>query len=158
MSTITVERTSPKVATVTFANPPVNVIIPETVAALRDAVTELADDPQAHVVIFVSSTDGFDFNHFDLKQAGHFPIQPDGTPTWVDLVVRLSKAPFVSIAKIRGRTRGGGDELALACDLRYASAELGSFGHPEVGTGILPGGGAGETVYRGSSAATAALW
>ena len=38
----------------------------------------------------------------------------DSMPAWVDLVVRLSKAPFISIASIRGRTRGGGNELALA--------------------------------------------
>jgi enoyl-CoA hydratase/carnithine racemase len=41
-------------------------------------------------------------------------------------------ASFISIASIRGRTRGGGNELALACDLRYASREHAVFGHPEV--------------------------
>jgi enoyl-CoA hydratase/carnithine racemase len=69
-------------------------------------------------------------------------------PTWVDFVVRLSKAPFISIASIRGRTSGGGDELALACDLRYASREHAVFGQPDVGTGILPGGGGSERLPR----------
>jgi enoyl-CoA hydratase/carnithine racemase len=69
-------------------------------------------------------------------------------PTWVDLVLRLSKAPFISIASIRGRTRGGGNELTLACDLRYASREHALFGQPEVGAGILPGGGASERLPR----------
>jgi len=69
-------------------------------------------------------------------------------PTWVDLVVRLSKAPFISMASIRGRTRSGGNELTLACDLRYASREHTLFGQPEVGTGILPGGGGSERLPR----------
>ncbi|WP_405961823.1 enoyl-CoA hydratase/isomerase family protein [Streptomyces sp. NBC_00024] len=47
-----------------------------------------------------------------------------------------------------GRTRGGGDELALACDLRYASREHAVFGRPEVGGGILPGGGGTEHLPR----------
>lgn len=148
MGTITVEWISPKIATITFANPPVNSIVPETVSELHDAVVELSDDALIQVVILSSATEGFFFNHFDLTQASNFPVLADVTPTWVDLVLRLSRTPFVSIAKIRGRTRGGGDELALACDLRYASAEFASFGQPEVGTGILPGGGAGERLPR----------
>jgi enoyl-CoA hydratase/carnithine racemase len=63
-------------------------------------------------------------------------------------VLRLSKSPVISIASIRGRTRGGGNEFALACDLRYASAEKALFGQPEVGSGILPGGGGTERLPR----------
>jgi enoyl-CoA hydratase/carnithine racemase len=42
---------------------------------------------------------------------------------WLDLLVRLSRAPVVSIASIRGRVRGAGSEFVLACDLRFASRE-----------------------------------
>src|SRR2546423_12965669 len=42
---------------------------------------------------------------------------------WLELLVRLSGAPVVSIASIRGRTRGAGSEFVLACDLRFASRE-----------------------------------
>ncbi|WP_238413114.1 enoyl-CoA hydratase-related protein [Saccharothrix deserti] len=52
------------------------------------------------------------------------------------------------IAAIRGRTRGAGNELALACDLRYASREKAFFGQPEVGIGIVPGGGGTERLPR----------
>ena len=45
----------------------------------------------------------------------------------------LTAAPFVSIASIRGRTRGGGNELTLAFDLRYASRGKAIFGQPEIG-------------------------
>ena len=47
----------------------------------------------------------------------------------------------MTIASIRGRTRGGGAELAAACDMRFASLERAIFGQPEVGAGLLPGGG-----------------
>ena len=136
-----------RIATVTYTNPPTNLIVPETVQRLHDAVVDLAKDGDIQVAIFESKTDGFFYNHFDLRQAAQFPASP-GISRWTDLVLRLSRAPFVSIAKVRGRTRVGGNELALACDLRYASRELASFGQPEVGTGIIPGGGGGERLPR----------
>ena len=50
----------------------------------------------------------------------------------------------MTIAEIRGRARGLGSEFALACDLRFASREKAVFGQPEVGTGLVPGGGSIE--------------
>ncbi|HST82526.1 MAG TPA: enoyl-CoA hydratase/isomerase family protein [Kineosporiaceae bacterium] len=147
-STITSERLTPKIRKITFANPPVNLMVPETVSRLRDLVVEMSEDPQVQVVIFASSTPDYFFNHFDLTQASGFVGPPDALPANVDLVLRLTKAPFISIASIRGRTRGGGNELALACDLRYASRERAIFGHPEVAGGLLPGGGGTERLPR----------
>jgi enoyl-CoA hydratase/carnithine racemase len=149
-STIRYERTSPQVARITFANPPVNLIVGETVLRLAAIVDELADDPDIQVVVFDSAVPDFFFNHFDLPAAADFPA-PEGDdelPVWTDLVLRISKAPYVTIATIRGRTRGGGNELALALDLRYASSEHAIFGQPEVGSGLLPGGGGTERLPR----------
>jgi enoyl-CoA hydratase/carnithine racemase len=50
----------------------------------------------------------------------------------------------LSIAVVRGRVRGGGSEFALGCDIRFASREKAIFGQPEVGIGLIPGGGALE--------------
>ncbi len=149
-STVSVERPTPKICKIKFANPPVNLIVPETVSRLHEVVKELSEDEPVQVVIFTSSVSDYFFNHFDLTEASKFPILPgaDAIPTWVDLVLRLSKAPFISIASIRGRTRGGGNELSLACDLRYASRENALFGQPEVGSGIVPGGGGSERLPR----------
>jgi enoyl-CoA hydratase/carnithine racemase len=58
--------------------------------------------------------------------------------------MRLSRSGVLSIAVIRGRTRAGGSEFTLACDLRFASRERAVFGQPEVGFGLIPGGGALE--------------
>jgi enoyl-CoA hydratase/carnithine racemase len=69
-------------------------------------------------------------------------------PAWTNLVLELSRAPYITIATIRGRTRGGGNEFALALDLRYASREKAIFGQPEVGGGLLPGGGGTERLPR----------
>jgi len=148
-STISVEKLTPKICKITFSNPPVNVMVPETVYRLREVVDQLSDDPQVQVVVFTSNTPGFFINHFDLARAGELMAQDaDATPAWIDLVERLSTAPFISIASIRGRTRGAGNELALACDLRYASREQAVFGQPEVGIGILPGGGGTQRLSR----------
>jgi enoyl-CoA hydratase/carnithine racemase len=67
---------------------------------------------------------------------------------WRDFVLRLSSAPVVSIAKIRGRARGIGNEFLLACDMRFASRERALFGNPEIGVGLVPGGGALEWLPR----------
>jgi enoyl-CoA hydratase/carnithine racemase len=63
---------------------------------------------------------------------------PTGYHPWTDFVLRLSKAPVVSIAKVRGRARGFGNEFILACDLRFASKERAVFGQPKVGVGVIP--------------------
>ncbi|MEH0541586.1 enoyl-CoA hydratase/isomerase family protein [Streptomyces sp. B21-105] len=149
-STIHYERTSPQIAKITFANPPVNLIAGETVLRLIEIVTELATDPDIQVVLFDSATPDFFYNHFDLAAAADFPAPegPDALPAWTNLVLELSKAPYITIAAIRGRTRGGGNELALALDLRYASREKAIFGQPEVGSGLLPGGGGSERLPR----------
>jgi Enoyl-CoA hydratase/isomerase len=57
------------------------------------------------------------------------------------MFVRLSRAPVVSIASIRGRATGVGSELALACDMRFASREKAILSQWEVGAGLVPGGG-----------------
>ena len=149
-STITLERRTPKIARVTFANPPANLIVSETVTRLDEILRELDDDPDIQVVVFTSGVPDFFFNHFDLAAADDFPVPQgdDAVPMWTDIVLRLSRAPYITVAAIRGRTRGGGNELALAFDLRYASRERAIFGQPEVGGGLLPGGGGTERLPR----------
>ncbi|MBO0984161.1 enoyl-CoA hydratase/isomerase family protein [Rathayibacter sp. SD072] len=149
-STIAFERTSPQVARITFANPPVNLVVGETVQRLAEIVEQLSHDSDIQVVVFDSAVPDFFYNHFDLAAAVDFapPEDESAAGLWTQLVLDLSKASYVTIALIRGRTRGGGDELALALDLRYASLEQAFFGQPEVGSGILPGGGGSERLPR----------
>src|SRR4051812_13877079 len=108
----TIETVAPKIRKVTFTNPPVNVVGADTVVQLLDVVNELSRDEQVQVVVFDSGTPGYFYNHADLAQVPDLLAlnSADGTPTWVELVTRLTGAPFISIASVRGRTRGGGDE------------------------------------------------
>lgn len=149
-STLTYVRTSPQIARITFANPPFNLVVGETVVRLAAIVEELATDPDIQVVVFDSGLPDYFYNHFDLAAAAEFPAPEDPAelPLWTSLVIALSKAPYVTVASIRGRARGGGNELAMALDLRYASTEKALFGQPEVGSGLLPGGGGTERLPR----------
>ncbi|WP_406497269.1 enoyl-CoA hydratase/isomerase family protein [Streptomyces sp. NBC_01604] len=149
-STVRLERTTSQIAKITFANPPVNLVVPETLVRLHEIVTGFEKDPDLQVVVFTSEVPDFFLNHFDASQAAGIPApeHEGGNPVWTDMVLSLSKAPYVSIASIRGRTRGGGNELALACDLRYASREKAFFSQPEVGIGLVPGGGGAERLPR----------
>jgi enoyl-CoA hydratase/carnithine racemase len=56
--------------------------------------------------------------------------------------------PKVTIAKIEGRARGGGSEIALAVDMCFAAVGKAIFGHPEVAVGLVPGGGATQRLPR----------
>ena len=91
-----------------------------------------------------SSNPEFFLAHYDTEgdpsKTVSMPPGPTGMHPWLDLTARLSRAPVVSIASLRGRTRGAGSEFALACDIRLAGdkAILAQF---EVGTGVVPGGG-----------------
>ena len=79
----------------------------------------------------------------------------DGLTRFAEATLRIAQAPVLSIASIRGRARGGGSEIALACDLRFASRERANFGQPEVPFGLLPAGGAIERLARSAGRARA---
>src|SRR5262249_4320442 len=103
-------------------------------------------DPTVKVIVFQSANPEFFVAHLDLSNAAE--IRPSSFAPWFHFVLRLSSMPVVSIAKIRGRTRGIGNEFVLACDMRFASRETAVFGNPEVGVGLVPGGGALEWLPR----------
>jgi enoyl-CoA hydratase/carnithine racemase len=140
-----IDRTCTGLWTVTFSNPPINMFVPETIVELGALLAELETDPSVKVVVFQSANPEFFIAHFDVAKAA---AQPEILDLWRDFVLRLSSAPVVSIAKIRGRTRGIGNEFVLACDMRFASRQNAVFGNPEVGVGLVPGGGAMEWLPR----------
>ena len=138
-------KESPELWRVTLNNPPCNIFGPKTIPQLNEIVSEIESDPQLKVVIFESAIEGFFMTHYDFlspaEETTSLPPGPTGLLSLSDMLVRLSKAPVVSIAKIRGRATGVGSELSLACDMRFASREKTIMGHFEVGAGIVPGGG-----------------
>ena len=135
------DRTDPGRWTVTFRNPPINMFVPTTIVDLGALMTEIEADPSVMVVVFQSANPDFFVAHLDVAKA----VERAGIlGLWRDFVLRLASSPVVSIAKIRGRTRGIGNEFVLACDMRFASRQNAVFGNPEVGVGLIPGGGALE--------------
>src|SRR6516162_7501428 len=130
---------------VTFDHPPLNIFGPETIPQLSEIITELETDEHAKVVVFDSAVEGFFLTHYDFlarpEDLAGLPPGPTGLQALPDLLVRLSRAPVVSIALIRGRATGVGSELALASDMRFASREKAILSQWEVGAGLVPGGG-----------------
>jgi enoyl-CoA hydratase/carnithine racemase len=144
-SQFNVDRTYPGLWSITFNNPPINMFVPTTITELRALMAELEGDTSVKVVVFQSANPEFFTAHLDVAKAAEQPAVLD---LWRDIVLRLSSAPVVSIAKVRGRTRGIGNEFVLACDMRFASRQNAVFGNPEVGVGLVPGGGAMEWLPR----------
>jgi len=142
---IRLARRSPTYWTVTIDNPPLNIFGPATVPQLNEIITALETDEQVKVVVFESAVDGFFLTHYDflarIEDTIGMPPGPTGLQPLPDMLVRLTRAPVVSIACIRGRATGVGSELALACDMRFASREKAILSHFEVGAGVVPGGG-----------------
>jgi enoyl-CoA hydratase/carnithine racemase len=130
---------------ITFDHPPLNLVDPEFILEFREVVTALEADQQVKVVVFDSALDGFFLNHSDflakLEDLTSISQGPTGLEAWPDLFVRLTRAPFASIALIRGRATGNGSELALACDMSFVSREKAVVSQWEVGAGLVAGGG-----------------
>ena len=140
-----IDRSYPGVWTITFSNPPINIFVPETIVELGALMTDLEADPSVKVMVLQAANPEFFIAHLDVAKAA---ARPETLGLWRDIVLRLSSSPVVSIAKIRGRTRGIGNEFVLACDMRFASRQNALFGNPEVGVGLVPGGGAMEWLPR----------
>jgi enoyl-CoA hydratase/carnithine racemase len=130
---------------VTFDIPPVNIFGPKELPQLNEIITAIEKDEQVKVVVFDSAVDGFFLTHYNflapLEESAKIPPGPTGLQALPDMLVRLSRAPVVSIASIRGRATGVGSELALASDMRFASREKAILSQWEVGAGLVPGGG-----------------
>jgi enoyl-CoA hydratase/carnithine racemase len=142
---IRVSRPSPACWRITFDNPPLNLMGPQFVQEFREIIGAIETDEQIKVVVFDSAVDGFFLNHSDfhakLEDLTGLPQGPTGLEAWPDILVRLTRAPVVSIASIRGRATGNGSEIALACDMSFASREKAILSQWEVGVGLVAGGG-----------------
>ena len=142
---IRLSRSSPAYWRITFDNPPLNVMGPQFVQEFREIMTAIEDDDHVKVVVFDSAVEGFFLNHSDFlanfEDLKRIPPGPTGLEAWPDILVRLTRAPVVSIALIRGRATGNGSEIALACDVTFVSRDKAVLSQWEVGVGLVAGGG-----------------
>ena len=142
---VRLERRLPSYWRVTFDIPPVNIFGPDTIPQLNEVITAIETDNELKVVVFDSAVEGFFLTHYNflapLEESTRIPPGQTGLQALPDMLARLSRAPVVSIASIRGRATGVGSELSLASDMRFASREKAILSQWEVGAGLVPGGG-----------------
>lgn len=131
------------VALVTIDNPPVNLFDISLYPEMVRVSGELAADDSVRAVVLASAVPGFFIAHFDVSLILALP-QDMGAPRSLNdfdhMCENFRTMPKPTIAAVDGRIGGGGSELALACDMRFASPRT-VFNQPEVALGILPGGG-----------------
>jgi enoyl-CoA hydratase/carnithine racemase len=140
------------VAWVTIDHPPVNLFDLPLIGEMARLGNELAEDPDVRVLVLDSADPEFFIAHADVNLLLRLPDAP-ATPAgqlgpFHAMVDRFRTMPKVTIAKITGRCRGGGSELVLSFDMRFAALETAVLGQPEVSVGIIPGGSGTQRLPR----------
>jgi enoyl-CoA hydratase/carnithine racemase len=130
---------------VTLKHPPVNTVDDQIYDELFDLVEAMNVEPSLKVVTFESANPDFFLAHYGVGESS----SRFGKPRWVETAARLAQSNVLSIAVVRGRARGGGREFTLGCDVRFASRGKAIFGQPQVGFGLIPGGGASSPSATG---------
>ena len=120
-----------------------------TLTELRDRLRELANDDAARVVILTGAGEKAFVAGADIKYMSGLDV--DQAKEWGALGHEtgrlLETMPKPTIAAINGFALGGGCELAVACDIRYAASGA-KLGQPEVNLGIMPGWGGTQRIAR----------
>lgn len=120
-----------------------------TLTELRDRLRELADDDATRVVILTGAGEKAFVAGADIKYMSRLDV--DQAKQWGALGHEtgrlLETMPKPTIAAINGFALGGGCELAVACDIRYAASGA-KLGQPEVNLGIIPGWGGTQRIAR----------
>ena len=134
-----------KVLYVEIDNPPINLI---TVPLLFDFINLtkwVEDDEDSTVLVLKSVVDGFFIAHFDvgalLAMDSNESRPADSLTTFDELCLRFQTMNKITICVVEGRIGGGGSEIAMSCDLRFAASGTAVMNQMEVPIGIIPGGG-----------------
>ncbi|MBU2547419.1 MAG: enoyl-CoA hydratase/isomerase family protein [Proteobacteria bacterium] len=140
------------VAFVTVDRPPMNLMDLEMMAELHRLALEIEQNPDVRVSVFDSADPDYFIAHFDVGILLHYPDKPPPRPSDLHLLNKacetFRRMPKVSMARIEGRTRGGGSEFVLGLDMRFGAIGKAVLGQPEVALGILPGGGGTQRLAR----------
>jgi enoyl-CoA hydratase/carnithine racemase len=140
---------------VTYSSDPLNYL---NMAALGEfsQILPVMAQPQYRAIIFQTRPEEAGFlTHFSVEEIYEL-IKDPATSRYSAEVVRQFKAqldqfaalPKLTIAAMNGDTMGGGQELALACDIRIGEKGDYRYGQPEVRLGIIPGAGGSQRLSR----------
>lgn len=147
-----------RVASVVMDRPEaLNALSTEQADALAATLARVAADPRVSVVLLVSALPTAFCVGADLKQRRGMSVADlmRQRPVLTSAFRSVLQLPVPSIAVVEGFALGGGFELALCCDLIVAS-EAATFGLPETGVGLVPGGGGTQLVSRRAGSNVAA--
>jgi enoyl-CoA hydratase/carnithine racemase len=140
------------VAFVTIDHGPINLLDQTLIDDLDRAGRELEADPVVKVVVLQSANPEFFIAHADIALIQQLPATPppraEKLGAFHAMIERFRTMPKATMAKIEGFCRGGGSELVLAFDMRFAALGKAVLGQPEVGVGIVPGGGGSVRLPR----------
>ena len=140
------------VAFVTIDHPPINLLDRELMLEFHYLGKQLEQDNAVKVAVFESANPEFFIAHADVAGIQELAAQPPletERPNFIQAMTdRFRTMPKATIAKIEGRARGGGSELALAMDMRFAAKGRALLSQPEVALGIIPGGGGTQRLPR----------
>src|SRR6201999_3315830 len=139
------------VAFVSIHHPPIN-LLDEVLSQEFDRLgRQLEADSAVRVVVVQSALPDFFIAHSGLGRVGAASktVSPTRSFRLTQMIgERFRNMPKVTIAKIEGRCRGGGSEIALAVDMCFGAVGKAIFGQPEVAVGLVPGGGSTQRLPR----------
>jgi enoyl-CoA hydratase/carnithine racemase len=139
------------VAFVSIDHPPIN-LLDEVLSQEFDKLgRQLETDESVRVVVLQSALPEFFIAHSGLGRVGAASKTVSRTRSFrltQSIGERFRNMPKVTIAKVEGRARGGGNEIALAMDMCFAALGKAMFGQPEVAVGLVPGGGSTQRLPR----------
>jgi enoyl-CoA hydratase/carnithine racemase len=138
------------VGVVTLDKPPANSYDLPFIEELREAVQAAADDDAVKVVVLRSASEKFFSAGADVKAFNENTVEAnmDMIRASHETLSSIATIPKVFIAEINAHALGGGLEIALACDLRFAAEGEYRLGTPEVTLGVLPGNGGTQRLPR----------
>jgi len=138
------------IGVVTLDKPPANSYDLEFIEELADAVRAAAGDDGVKVVVLRSASERFFSAGADVKAFNENTVEANMEMIRLshDTLSSIAAIPKIFIAEINAHALGGGLEIALACDLRFAAEGEYMLGTPEVTLGVLPGNGGTQRLPR----------